>query len=127
MPDAPGDERPVRTRRRRYSGRNPRDFRDKYKEQNPERYPEEGHRGGTIEGLADAERAGALVFHAGTALQGERLVTNGGRILSVTGLGQSLAMARSVAYDAAELISFPGARFRGDIAAAAVAGIGVDL
>jgi phosphoribosylamine---glycine ligase len=91
-----------------------------------ERYPEEGHRGGTIEGVADAERAGALVFHAGTALQGERLVTNGGRILAVTGLGASLAEARSVAYDAAELISFPGARFRRDIAAAAVAGIGVD-
>ena len=91
-----------------------------------ERYPEEGHRGGTIEGVADAERAGALVFHAGTALQGERLVTNGGRILAVTGLGASLAEARSVAYDAAELISFPGARFRRDIAAAAVAAIGVD-
>ena len=41
MPDAPGDERTARTRRRRYSGRNPRDFRDKYKELNPERYPEE--------------------------------------------------------------------------------------
>jgi 16S rRNA (cytosine1402-N4)-methyltransferase len=39
--DAPDDEPPVRTRRRRYSGRNPRDFRDKYKELNPERYPEE--------------------------------------------------------------------------------------
>ena len=91
-----------------------------------ERYPEEGHRGGTIDGVADAERAGALVFHAGTALQGERLVTNGGRILAVTGLGPSLAEARTVAYDAAELISFPGVRFREDIAAAAVAGAGVD-
>jgi phosphoribosylamine--glycine ligase len=91
-----------------------------------ERYPEEGHRGGTIDGVADAEQAGALVFHAGTALQGARLVTNGGRILAVTGLGPSLPEARTVAYDAAELISFPGARFRGDIAAAAVAGIGVD-
>jgi phosphoribosylamine---glycine ligase len=91
-----------------------------------ERYPEEGHRGGTIDGVADAERAGALVFHAGTALQGERLVTNGGRILAVTGVGPSLADARAVAYDAADLISFPGARFRGDIAEAAVAGIGVD-
>jgi phosphoribosylamine--glycine ligase len=91
-----------------------------------ERYPEEGHRGGSIDGVAEAERGGALVFHAGTALQGERLVTNGGRILAVTGLGASLAEARAVAYDAAELISFPGMRFRGDIAAAAVAGIGVD-
>ena len=87
-----------------------------------ERYPEDGHRGGTIEGVADAERAGALVFHAGTALQGERLVTNGGRILAVTGLGSSLAEARTRAYDAAELIAFPGARYRGDIAAAAAAG-----
>jgi phosphoribosylamine--glycine ligase len=91
-----------------------------------ERYPEEGHRGGTIDGVADAEGAGALVFHAGTAVQGERLVTNGGRILAVTGLGPSLAEARTVAYDAAELITFPGVRFREDIAAAAVAGIGVD-
>ena len=37
--------------------------------------------------LDEAEAAGALVFHAGTALQGDRLVTNGGRILGVTGLG----------------------------------------
>ncbi|MCE3287340.1 MAG: purD [Gaiellaceae bacterium] len=90
-----------------------------------ERYPEDGHRGGAIHGVADAESAGALVFHAGTALQGERLVTNGGRILAVTGRGRSLAEARTIAYDGAELISFPGARFRRDIAAAAV-GIGVD-
>jgi phosphoribosylamine--glycine ligase len=91
-----------------------------------EQYPEEGHRGGTIDGVADAERGGALVFHAGTALQGERLVTNGGRILAVTGLGPSLAEARTAAYDAAELISFPGARYRRDIATAAVAEMGVD-
>lgn len=89
-------------------------------------YPEEGHRGGTIDGVEDAERAGALVFHAGTALRGERLVTNGGRILAVTGLGPSLAEARAVAYDAAGRISFPGMRFRGDIAATAVSEIGAD-
>ncbi|NOT27178.1 MAG: 16S rRNA (cytosine(1402)-N(4))-methyltransferase RsmH [Acidobacteria bacterium] len=41
MPEPPGDESPTHTRRRRYSGRNPRDFRDKYKELNPERYPDE--------------------------------------------------------------------------------------
>ena len=91
-----------------------------------ERYPDEGHRGGTIDGVEDAERAGALVFHAGTAIQGERLVTNGGRILAVTGLGPSLAEARAVAYAAAGVISFPGVRFRGDIAATAVSEIGVD-
>ena len=90
-----------------------------------ERYPEDGDRGGAIDGVVDAESAGALVFHAGTALQGERLVTNGGRILAVTGCGPSLAEARKVAYAAAGRISFPGVRFRRDIAAAAV-GIGVD-
>ena len=83
-----------------------------------ERYPSEGDRGGTIEGVEDAERTGALVFHAGTALQGARLVTNGGRILAVTGLGRSVAEARAAAYDAAGRITFPGARCRSDIAAA---------
>ena len=91
-----------------------------------ERYPAEGDRGGTIEGVDDAERAGALVFHAGTALQGARLVTNGGRILAVTGLGPSLAEARTAAYDAAGRITFPGARSRSDIAAAAVSGVAID-
>jgi phosphoribosylamine---glycine ligase len=90
-----------------------------------ERYPEAGDRGGTIEGVSDAEQAGALVFHAGTALQGDRLVTNGGRILAVTGLGPSVAEARTAAYDATERISFLGMRFRGDIAEAA-AGIEID-
>jgi phosphoribosylamine--glycine ligase len=84
-----------------------------------ERYPEEGDRGGAITGVEEAEAGGALVFHAGTARQGERLVTNGGRILSVTGMGPSLADARAAAYDAAGRISFRGARCRGDIAARA--------
>ena len=41
--------------------------------------------------IEEAEAAGALVFHAGTALHGDRLVTNGGRILGVTGLGPTIA------------------------------------
>jgi phosphoribosylamine---glycine ligase len=84
-----------------------------------ERYPEEGDRGGAITGVEEAEADGALVFHAGTARQGEQLVTNGGRILSVTGLGSSLADARAAAYEAAGRISFSGARLRSDIAAEA--------
>ena len=84
-----------------------------------ERYPEDGDRGSAITGVEEAEADGALVFHAGTARQGERLVTNGGRILSVTGLGPSLADARTSAYDAAGRIAFHGARCRTDIAAEA--------
>jgi phosphoribosylamine--glycine ligase len=81
-------------------------------------YPERGDRGTPIEGIEDAEAAGALVFHAGTALHDGRLVTNGGRILNVTALGPTIADARSRAYDAAGRIAFAGVRYRSDIAAA---------
>jgi phosphoribosylamine--glycine ligase len=79
-------------------------------------YPESGDSGSAITGVEDAEATGALVFHAGTARHGERLVTNGGRILDVTALGPTIASARERAYDAAAKISFPGARYRTDIA-----------
>jgi phosphoribosylamine--glycine ligase len=87
-----------------------------------ERYPEDGVRGGDITGVDEAEAQGALVFHAGTALHGERLVTNGGRILAVTGLGPEVRAARDAAYEAARRIDFPAMRYRSDIAAAAAAG-----
>jgi phosphoribosylamine--glycine ligase len=79
-------------------------------------YPAAGDRGSPIEGVPDAEAAGAHVFHAGTALHGHRLVTNGGRILDVTATGETLEAARAGAYAAADLISFAGMRFRRDIA-----------
>jgi phosphoribosylamine--glycine ligase len=79
-------------------------------------YPQRGDSGSPIGGIAEAEAAGALVFHAGTAVRSETLVTNGGRILDVTGCGASVAEARSGAYAACELISFPGMRYRRDIA-----------
>jgi phosphoribosylamine---glycine ligase len=87
-------------------------------------YPERPDSGAPIEGVADAEGAGALVFHAGTAVRSGRLVTNGGRILNVTARGDSLAAARSAAYEGAERISFPEMHYRRDIAAqeAGVAG-----
>ena len=85
-------------------------------------YPDEGDRGSAIAGVEEAEAAGALVFHAGTALQGTRLVTNGGRILGVTGLGDTVADARASAYAAADRIQFEGVRRREDIALAAAAG-----
>jgi phosphoribosylamine--glycine ligase len=80
-------------------------------------YPASGDVGSAIEGIADAEATGALVFHAGTALQGHRLVTSGGRILNVTATGPDVAAARERAYEACEVISFPGMRYRRDIAA----------
>ena len=79
-------------------------------------YPASGDTGSSIAGIEDAESTGALVFHAGTAQQGDRLVTNGGRILDVTALGPTIAAARERAYDAAARISFRGARYRSDIA-----------
>jgi len=91
-----------------------------------ERYPEDGDRGGEITGIEEAEASGALVFHAGTALQADRLVTNGGRIAAVTGLGQSVADARAAAYRGVGAIDFAGMRHRSDIAAAAARGARVE-
>jgi phosphoribosylamine--glycine ligase len=85
-----------------------------------EGYPEARDAGSPIDGVEDAEAEGALVFHAGTAVRDGRLVTSGGRILNVTGHGDTLEDARAKAYEACERISFRGARYRGDIAAKAV-------
>jgi phosphoribosylamine---glycine ligase len=83
-------------------------------------YPARGDSGTPIEGIEDAESEGALVFQAGTAMQKGRVVTNGGRVLGVTGLGPSVEEARERAYEACGRISFEGMRFRRDIAARAV-------
>jgi phosphoribosylamine--glycine ligase len=82
-------------------------------------YPRGGDTGSPIGGIEDAEATGALVFHAGTALYGDRIVTNGGRILNVTGVGRTVGEARERAYAAVDRISFPGMQFRSDIAAVA--------
>ena len=79
-------------------------------------YPMAGDRGSPIMGVEDAESAGAVVFHAGTALSHGRLVTNGGRLLGVTATGATAAAARERAYAAADLIRIDGARRREDIA-----------
>ncbi len=87
---------------------------------NPE-YPRQStYPGVAITGLGDAAAAGALVFQGGTAARDGRVVTQGGRILSVTGTGDTIKAARDQAYAAVELVSFEGARFRHDIAAGAV-------
>jgi phosphoribosylamine--glycine ligase len=79
---------------------------------------ERGDAGTPIEGVAAAEER-ALVFHAGTALQAGALVTNGRRILNVTGVGATVGEARDRAYAGVERISFDGMRFRTDIALSA--------
>ena len=80
-------------------------------------YPERSDQGTPIEGIESAEATGALVFHAGTALHDGQLVTNGGRILNVVGVGETVADARTAAYEAAAHIDFAGMHFRTDIAA----------
>jgi phosphoribosylamine--glycine ligase len=83
-------------------------------------YPEAPEVGVPIRGVREAEESGALVFHAGTALREGELVSAGGRVLNVTGVGGSIAEARDQAYAAVEQIDFPGAQFRRDVALRAV-------
>jgi phosphoribosylamine--glycine ligase len=87
-------------------------------------YPQRNDVGAPIAGIEDAEAGGALVFHAGTAMRGDQLVTKGGRILNVTGVGDDLEAARAAAYESVGRISFAGMKYRTDIAAAAEARVG---
>jgi len=79
-------------------------------------YPDDPVTGDPIAGLEEAEALDdVLVFHAGTALRGGRIVTAGGRVLGVTGLGATLREAVQRAYEGAARISFPGMQYRRDI------------
>ena len=82
-------------------------------------YPESSSKGDVIHGLEAAAEL-AEVTHAGTAALDGEIVTAGGRVLNVTGLGATPAAARDRAYDAASRISFDGMQIRSDIAARAV-------
>jgi phosphoribosylamine---glycine ligase len=83
-------------------------------------YPGTYRTGLPIAGLeAASAMEGVVVFHAGTARQGDRVVTSGGRVLAVTALGSSIARARERAYEACSAISFEGMTYRSDIAATA--------
>jgi phosphoribosylamine--glycine ligase len=80
-------------------------------------YPGRVRNGLAIGGLDTAVVADAKVFHAGTQLDAQgRVVTAGGRVLTVCALGSDLAAARELAYDAAGHIRYDGAFFRRDIA-----------
>ncbi len=81
-----------------------------------EGYPEKPRLGDEITGIMEAHALeGVQVFHAGTALNGRRLVCAGGRVLSVSALGATLSSARETAYKAVQLIRFNGRHFRTDI------------
>jgi phosphoribosylamine--glycine ligase len=77
-------------------------------------YPDAPRKGDTITGIP-AETHDCVTFHAGTAAADSKLVTSGGRVLCVVGLGDSVKMAQKHAYDVVDQIHFDGAQFRHDI------------
>ncbi len=78
-------------------------------------YPGKYEKGIALGGFAAAESGGAKVFHAGTLLEGGRVVSSGGRVLGVTAAADSLAQSLEQAYAAVGKIEFPAAHFRRDI------------
>ena len=79
-------------------------------------YPGKYERGLPITGLAEAARLPDVkVFHAGTPRDGDRVLTDGGRVLGVTALGDTLADAKRRAYEAVAVIRFRDAMYRKDI------------
>lgn len=79
-------------------------------------YPYSPSSGDLISGIPEAEKAGCLVFHAGTVKQNGELLTAGGRVLDVVGTGDSLSAARDMAYQGAVQIRWDGEQYRHDIA-----------
>jgi phosphoribosylamine--glycine ligase len=81
-----------------------------------EGYPAATYRkGDVVTGLDEAEADGALVFHAGTKSHDGVILTNGGRVLGITALGDDFLQAREHCYASVENIRFTGAHFRRDI------------
>jgi len=79
-------------------------------------YPDTPQTGVPIDGL-DLDLPGTAIFHAGTKQEGPRVLTNGGRVLSVTAWADDLATARDLAYQRVAKIHFAGSQYRRDIAA----------
>ncbi len=84
-------------------------------------YPASYRKGATITGLPDVIGIDGKVFHAGTAIDGDHVVTSGGRVLCVVGLGDTVAAARDAAYAQADNISWDNHFFRRDIGHRAIA------
>ena len=83
-------------------------------------YPESSSSGDEVSGLRAIDSLDVEVLHAGTAEEDDKIVTAGGRVLNITGIGATVAEARERAYAAAERVEFDGKQMRHDIAARAV-------
>lgn len=83
-------------------------------------YPKSYPKGLEITGLTDGQLEGVTVYHAGTKLVGDKLVTSGGRVLGVTALGENLEAALKKAYDGVSKIHFDNAHYRRDIGQSAL-------
>jgi len=78
-------------------------------------YPGNYDKGSSIAGIDKAEAMGAMVFHAGTAMKGETVIANGGRVLNVTAMGRNAKEAQARAYAAVDAIDWPEGFCRRDI------------
>jgi phosphoribosylamine--glycine ligase len=78
-------------------------------------YPTAPEKGAVVKGL-DRVPDDVIVFHAGTKRDGSKLLVNGGRVLNLVGTGSTIGEARARAYDAADMVVWPGVEFRTDIA-----------
>src|SRR5258708_10768523 len=79
-------------------------------------YPDKYEKGKLISGIKDAEnKKDIVIFHAGTKMEGNKVLTNGGRVLGVSATGVDLKDALSKAYEAISLVSFEGMQYRKDI------------
>ena len=78
-------------------------------------YPDAYEKGKAIAGIAKATDKGAIVFHAGTKLEQEQIITDGGRVLGITAVGDNFEQAIALAYDAVKLVQFEGIYYRRDI------------
>jgi phosphoribosylamine--glycine ligase len=76
-------------------------------------YPEEYEKGHEIKGIEEIDEA--IVFHAGTKIESNKLITNGGRVLAITGMGGSKSEAKKISIEAAEKILYQGKYYRTDI------------
>lgn len=84
-------------------------------------YPGDYEKGKVIKGIEEAEKLeNVKVFHAGTTFSGDQVITNGGRVLGVTAMGNTVAEAKQRAYEAVDRIQFEGAYCRRDIADKAI-------
>ena len=86
-----------------------------------EGYPEHVRKGDVIEGLTQAAALPGKIFHAGTRLDGERVLTSGGRVLCAVGLGTDVAAAQRQAYALASAVHWRGVQYRRDIGFRAIA------